>query len=115
MNEEKQAMMLARQFLTNAAQWHSGFDLVRLARRRSGSERTRTSLRPGSTRIPKRTDSGLRTKAGIPRGQNSAAAFQRFRFEQRLLVGTDDDYVLVFAKDGERRLAVWTTSPGKNS
>src|SRR5439155_26866643 len=36
--------------------------------------------------------------------------FNGYVFEQRLSVGRDDDYVLVFGKGGDRRLAAWTTS-----
>ena len=36
--------------------------------------------------------------------------FNGYVFEQRLAVGGADDYVLVFAKGGDRRIAAWTTS-----
>jgi len=38
-----------------------------------------------------------------------------FRYEQRLNTGSDEDYVLVFAKGGERRMAAWTTSATKHN
>jgi len=113
MNEEKQAMMLARQFLTNAANgipvsiWYDwrddGLDPNEpehhfgLVRHEYGN---------GQTQVYEPKPAYLAAKTLLRH-------FSGFRFEQRLLVGTDDDYVLVFAKDGERRLAVWTTSPGK--
>jgi len=34
-----------------------------------------------------------------------------YRFEARLNIGSADDYVLVFAKDSERRFVAWTISP----
>ena len=34
-----------------------------------------------------------------------------YRFQERLKVGSADDYVLVFVKDSERRFVTWTTSP----
>src|SRR5260370_27326742 len=34
-----------------------------------------------------------------------------YKFAERLAVGSNDDYVLVFAKDVERRIAAWTTLP----
>lgn len=37
--------------------------------------------------------------------------FNGYVYEQRLAVGRDDDYVLVFVKSGDRRFAAWTTSP----
>jgi len=36
--------------------------------------------------------------------------FRGYRFEQRLTVGSDQDYVLVFASGADRRIAAWTTS-----
>src|SRR6266850_2335379 len=37
--------------------------------------------------------------------------FNGYKFAERLAVGSYDDYILVFAKGGERRLAAWTTLP----
>jgi hypothetical protein len=113
MNEEKQAAMLARQFLTNAANgipisiWYDWRD--------DGSDPkepehhfglVRPEYRNGQTQV-------YEPKPGYLAAKTLLRHFNGFRFEQRLLVGTDDDYVLVFAKDGERRMAVWTTSPSK--
>lgn len=36
--------------------------------------------------------------------------FRGYRFQERLAVGSNEDYVLVFAKDSDRRIAAWTTS-----
>jgi hypothetical protein len=33
-----------------------------------------------------------------------------YRFESRVPVGSSDDYILAFQKDGQRRLVAWTTS-----
>jgi hypothetical protein len=41
--------------------------------------------------------------------------FAGYRFEQRLTVGSDDDYVLVFARNSDRRIAAWTASTGNHS
>jgi hypothetical protein len=38
------------------------------------------------------------------------ANLRGFVFQERLIVGSDDDYVLVFSKGSERRYAAWTTS-----
>jgi hypothetical protein len=113
MNEEKQAMMLARQFLTNAANgipvsiWYDwrddGLD-PKEPEHHFGL--VRHEYRNGQTQV-------YEPKPAYLAARTLLRHFSGFRFEQRLLVGADDDYVLVFAKDGERRLAVWTTSPGK--
>jgi hypothetical protein len=110
MSEEKQGAMLAREMLTNVANgipisiWYDWrddglapddpehhFGLVR------------NTYQPGSTQAyqPKPAYSAARTFSRF---------FNGYRFEQRLSVSRDDDYVLVFAKAGERRIAVWTTS-----
>jgi hypothetical protein len=113
MNEEKQAMMLARQFLTNAA---NGIPLsIWYDWRDDGSDPKEPEHHFGLVRQEYRNG---QTQVYEPKPAYLAARtllrhFSGFRFEQRLLVGTDDDYVLVFAKGGERRLAVWTTSTGK--
>jgi len=36
--------------------------------------------------------------------------FKGYQFEKRLVVGSKDDYVLVFAKGDDRRIAAWTNS-----
>ena len=38
------------------------------------------------------------------------ANFSGFVFQERLIVGSDDDYVLVFSQGSERRYVAWTTS-----
>jgi hypothetical protein len=113
MNEEKQAMMLARQFLTNAANgipvsiWYDWRD--------DGADPkepehhfglVRQEYRSGQTQV-------YEPKPAYLAARTLLRQFSGFRFEQRLLVGSDDDYVLVFTRDSERRLAAWTTSPGK--
>ena len=115
MNEEKQATMLARQFLTNAANgiamsiWYDwrddGLD-PQEPEHHFGL--VRHEYRNGQTHVYEPKPAYLAAKTLLRH-------FSGFRFEQRLLVGTDDDYVLVFAKDGERRLAVWTTCRGKTA
>ena len=113
MNEEKQAMMVARQFLTNAGNgipisiWYDwrddGLD-PKEPEHHFGL--VRHEYRNGQTQV-------YEPKPAYLAARTLLRHFSGFRFEQRLSVGTDDDYVLVFAKDGERRMAVWTTSPGK--
>ena len=40
--------------------------------------------------------------------------FSGYRFEKRLAAGGADDYVLVFRKGSELRVAAWTTSGNHN-
>jgi hypothetical protein len=113
MNEEKQAIMLARQFLTNAANgipvsiWYDWRD--------DGLDPKEPEHHFGLVRHEYRNGQAqvYEPKPAYLAAKTLLRHFSGFRFEQRLLVGTDDDYALVFAKDGERRMAVWTTSPGK--
>jgi hypothetical protein len=110
MTEEKQAIMLARQFLTNAANgiplsiWYhwrdDGLD-PKEAEHHFGL--VRNEYRSGQTLVyqPKPAYLAARTLLGH---------FAGYRFEQRLAVGSGEDYVLVFKKDNERRIAAWTTS-----
>jgi hypothetical protein len=113
MNEEKQAMMLARQFLTNAANgipvsiWYDWRD--------DGTDPKEPEHHFGLVRQEYRNGQAqvYEPKPGYLAAKTLLRQFNGFRFEQRLLVGSDDDYVLAFTKDGERRLAAWTTSPGK--
>jgi polysaccharide biosynthesis protein PslG len=115
MNEEKQGMMLARQFLTNAANgipvsiWYDWRDDgVDPKEPEHHFGLVRNEYRNGQTQVYEPKPAYLAAKTLLRH-------FNGFRFEQRLLVGADDDYVLVFSKGGERRMAVWTTSPGKKS
>ncbi len=113
MNEEKQAGMLARQFLTNAANgipvsiWYDwrddGLD-PKEPEHHFGL--VRPEYRSGQTQV-------YEPKAAYLAAKTLLRHFSGFRFEQRLLVATDDDYVLVFNRDGERRLAIWSTAPSK--
>jgi hypothetical protein len=113
MNEEKQAMMVARQFLTNAGNgipisiwydWRDDGPDPKEPEHHFGL--VRHEYRNGQTQV-------YEPKPAYLAARTLLRHFSGFRFEQRLSVGTDDDYVLVFARDGERRMAVWTTSPGK--
>jgi hypothetical protein len=115
MNEDKQAMMVARQFLTNAGNgipisiWYDWRDDGRDAHEPEHHfGLVRPEYRSGQAQV-------FEAKPAYLAAKTLLRHFTGFRFEQRLLVGTDDDYVLVFAKDSERRLAVWTTSTGKKS
>ena len=110
MSEEKQGAMLAREMLTNVANgipisiWYDWrddglapddpehhFGLVR------------NTYQQGSNQV-------YQPKPAYFAAQTLSKFFNGYRFEKRLSVSRDDDYVLVFAKAGERRIAAWTTS-----
>lgn len=110
MNDEQQANVLARQFLTNAANgipisiWYDWRD--------DGTDPkdpehhfglVRNEYRSGQTPVFELKPAYLAARALIQQ-------FAGYRFEQRLKVGGEDDYVLVFTKGGEPRIAAWTTS-----
>ena len=113
MDEEKQAIMLARQFLTNAANgipvsiWYDWRDDGRdpkEAEHHFGL--VRNEYRPGQTPV-------YEPKPAYLAAQTLLHHFDGYRFEQRLALGSGDDYVLVFVKDGQRRIAAWTASANR--
>lgn len=115
MNEEKQAVMLARQFLTNAANsipisiwydWRDDGADPKEAEHHFGL--VRNEYRSGQTPVYEIKPAYLAAKTFLNH-------FTGYRFEQRLEVGSADDYVLVFAKDNEKRIAAWTTSSVRHS
>lgn len=110
MNEEKQAVMLARQFLTNAANgiplsiWYDWRDDgVDPKEPEHHFGLVRYEYRKGQTPVYEPKPAYLAARTLI-------AHFSGYRFEERLKIGSADDFVLVFVKDGERRIAAWTTS-----
>ena len=113
MDEEKQAIMLARQFLTNAANgipvsiWYDWRDDGRDPKEfEHHFGLVRNEYRTGQTPV-------YEPKPAYLAAQTFLRHFDGYRFEQRLSVGSDDDYVLVFARNGERRIAAWTASPNR--
>ena len=111
MDEAKQSVMLAREMLTNAANgipisiWYDwrddGSDPVE-AEHHFGL--VRNAYTPGRDPIYELKPAYLSAKA-------LSGFFNGYKFAERLAVGSNDDYILVFAKGGERRLAAWTTLP----
>ena len=110
MTEEKQGALLARQMLTNVANeipisiWYDWRD--------DGSDPNdpehhfglvRNTYQPGRDQV-------YEPKPAYRAAKTFSEYFDAYVFEQRLPVGRDDDYVLVFGKGGDRRLAAWTTS-----
>jgi len=111
MNEETQAVMLSRTFLTNVANgipisiWYDWRD--------DGNDPNdpedhfglvRNSYRSGQTPVydPKPAYFAAKTFVNVLGG---------FSFQERLNIGSADDYVLVFSRNGERRFVTWTTAP----
>jgi hypothetical protein len=110
MDEGKQAALLAREFLTNLANgipisiWYDWRD--------DGSDPNdpedhfglvRNSYQPGR-------DPVYEPKAAYRAARTFSEYFNGYVFQERLPAGRDDDYVLVFTKSGDRRLAAWSTS-----
>ena len=108
--EEKQGALFAREMLTNIANeipisiWYDWRD--------DGSDPSdpehhfglvRNTYQPGRDQV-------YEPKPAYRAAKTFSEYFNGYVFEQRLPVGRDDDYVLVFGKGGDRRLAAWTTS-----
>lgn len=111
MNEEKQAIMLARQFLTNIANgipisiWYDWRD--------DGADPAEAEHHFGLVR--NRYQSG-RAEAYEPKpaylaAKTLTAQLSGYRFLERMNIGSDDDYVLAFTNGSARRIVAWTTSP----
>jgi hypothetical protein len=111
MNEEAQALMVSRTFLTNVANgipisiWYDWRD--------DGNDPNdpedhfglvHSLYRPGQT-------PAYDPKPGYFAAQTFVKVLGGYRFQERLNIGSSDDYVLVFTRNGERRFVAWTTSP----
>ena len=109
MDEDRQATLLARQFLTNIA---NGIPLsIWYDWRDDGADPRAAEDHFGLIRF--RSDNAaqsLQPKPAYLAAKTLIANLSGFTFQERLSVGSDDDYVLVFAKADERRYAVWTTA-----
>lgn len=111
MNEEIQAVMLTREFLTNVANgiqisiWYDWRDDgVDPNEPEDHFGLVRNTYRSGHTPAydPKPAYFAAKTLANVIGG---------YRFDERLNIGSADDYALVFTRNGERRFVAWTTSP----
>lgn len=110
MNEEKQGQMLARSWLTNAANnislsiwydWHDDGLEPNEPEHHFGMVSNSYSVDRAYVYSPKPAYLAARTLATF---------FGGYRFERRLHVGTAEDYVLVFRKGADLRFAAWTIS-----
>jgi polysaccharide biosynthesis protein PslG len=110
MTEEKQAERLSRELLTNAANgipisiWYDWRD--------DGSDPSEPEHHFGLVRNAYQAgrDQVYEPKPAYLAAKTFSDYFNGYVYEQRLAVGRDDDYVLVFSKSGGRRFAAWTTS-----
>ena len=111
MSEEKQGVMLAREMLTNLANnilisiWYDWRD--------DGVDPNEAEHHFGTVR---NAYQGGRNQLFEPKPAYLAAKtlseiFDGYAYQRRLSVSSDSDYVLVFAKGDELRIAAWTTSP----
>jgi hypothetical protein len=112
MSEEKQGQLLARSWLTNVANdivlsiWYDWRD---------------DGLDPNEPEHHFGTVGNLYREGHEPvydpkpaylAAKTLSSFFSGYRFEKRLAVGSDEDYVLSFRKSGDVRLAAWTTNTG---
>ena len=112
MNEDRQGQMFAREMLTNVGNgipisiWYDWRD--------DGTDANdpehhfglvRNSYTPGRDQIyePKPAYLAARTLNQILSG---------YTFEKRLVIGSKDDYILVFSKGSDQRIAAWTSLAG---
>jgi polysaccharide biosynthesis protein PslG len=111
MDEEKQSALLARQMLTNAANgvpisiWYDW--------RNDGSDPAEPEENFGlvSNSYQSVSAQPFEPKPAYRAMKTVSEFLAGYKLEKRLVIGSDDDYVLVFAKGPERRIAAWTTSP----
>ena len=110
MSEEKQGALFAREMLTNIANeipisiWYDWRD--------DGTDPKNPEHHFGLVRSAYQSgrDQVYEPKPAYRAANTFSKYFSGYVFEQRLRIGRDDDYVLVFGKGGDRRLAAWTTS-----
>jgi hypothetical protein len=109
-DEEKQGQLLARSWLTNVANevalsiwydWCDDGDDANDAEHHFGAVHSQHRENNEKVLAPKPAYLAARTLSSLFRG---------YRFEQRLTEGTPEDFVLVFRKAGETRMAAWTTN-----
>jgi hypothetical protein len=111
MNEERQAVLLTRQFLTNLA---NGIPLsIWYDWRDDGIDPNEGEHHFGLVRHEYHSGatSAYEPKPAFLAAKTLTTMLGGFRFQQRLNAGGPDDYVLAFVRGDERRIVAWTTSP----
>ncbi len=110
MDENKQAVLLARTMLTNVA---NGIPLsIWYDWRDDGTDSREEEHHFGLVRHQYRVGS-LRAydpKPAYLAARTLSEQLKGYRFIERLIVGSDDDYVLLFGNGSDQRIAAWTTS-----
>src|SRR5258707_1150352 len=110
LSEQKQGALLAREMLTNLANnipisiWYDWRD--------DGTDPNESEHHFGSVRNAYQAgrDQVFERKAAYLAAQTLLAFLEGYAYQGRLPVGSDSDYILVFSKGNELRLAAWTTS-----
>jgi hypothetical protein len=110
MSDEKQGAMLAREMLTNLANgipisiWYDWRD--------DGSDRNEPEQHFGLVRNAYQDgrEQVFEPKPAYLAAKTLSETLDGYAYQRRLSVGSDGDYVLVFAKGDELRIAAWTTS-----
>jgi polysaccharide biosynthesis protein PslG len=110
MNEERQAIMLTRQFLTNLANgiplsiWYDWQD--------DGVDPNEDEHHFGLVRHAEKSGPGIfEPKPAFLAAKTLTTVLKGFRFQERLNVGGPFDYVLAFVRGDERRIVAWTAAP----
>ncbi|MDX6559026.1 MAG: polysaccharide biosynthesis protein PslG [Blastocatellia bacterium] len=110
LTEETQGALLARQILTNVANdipisiwydWRDDGSDPNEAEHHFGL--VRNTYQPGRAQV-------YEPKPAYLAAKTFSEFFNGYVFQERLTLGRDDDYVLAFTKNGDRRWAAWTTS-----
>jgi hypothetical protein len=111
MDEAKQSIRLAREMLTNAA---NGIPLsIWYDWRDDGADPSEAEHHFGIVRnaYTPGVDSVYDPKPAYLAARTLDQFLSGHVFEKRLVIGSKDDYVLVFVKGAERRVVAWTTLP----
>jgi hypothetical protein len=110
MSEEKQGALLAREMLTNLANdipisiwydWHDDGTDPNESEHHFGL--VRNAYHDGREQV-------FEPKPAFLAAQTLSVFLDGYVYQRRLPVGSDSDYILVFSKGNELRLAAWTTS-----
>lgn len=111
MSEQKQGELFPREMLTNAANgipvsiWYDW--------QNDGPDPREPEHHFGLVRHPYHAgrDNVYEPKPAYLAARTLTEMFNGYSFERRLVVGSDKDYILLFRKDRDVRIAAWTTSP----